>query len=255
MSTELRFAFRRAVVVQLSVRHPCTETVQSCAVRAKRCSWVWQVVVVRSMSSERRVSETLLPLLFFCKKYLKVCFPVAASPFCTEQFHECANGPCGNRYVWSLWSLWVRKETAVETLRVVVCLRNCCNWRFFDNVTLFGINCCVTGVKHSDLKQVAEQFLNIRSGAGTSSAKATYWGGECSSALRDSSNCCYNATSQSCNENCTAVLNALCGKWAFRGASLSRGFSFSRCFGIKQNPYVQQRLTCTIMSILTRNPS
>ncbi|POI22097.1 hypothetical protein CIB84_014156, partial [Bambusicola thoracicus] len=32
------------------------------------------------------------------------------------------------------------------------------------------------GVKHSDLKQVAEQFLNIRSGAGTSSAKAAYRG-------------------------------------------------------------------------------
>ncbi|NXF83174.1 QCR2 protein, partial [Sclerurus mexicanus] len=34
------------------------------------------------------------------------------------------------------------------------------------------------GVKHSDLKQVAEQFLNIRSGAGASGAKAVYRGGE-----------------------------------------------------------------------------
>ncbi|XP_030315472.1 cytochrome b-c1 complex subunit 2, mitochondrial isoform X3 [Calypte anna] len=34
------------------------------------------------------------------------------------------------------------------------------------------------GVKHSDLKQVAEHFLNIRSGAGISSAKAVYRGGE-----------------------------------------------------------------------------
>ncbi|NXY49502.1 QCR2 protein, partial [Ceuthmochares aereus] len=34
------------------------------------------------------------------------------------------------------------------------------------------------GVKHSDLKQVAEHFLNIRSGAGVSSAKAVYRGGE-----------------------------------------------------------------------------
>uniref|UniRef100_A0A8B9DNW5 Ubiquinol-cytochrome c reductase core protein 2 n=1 Tax=Anser cygnoides TaxID=8845 RepID=A0A8B9DNW5_ANSCY len=34
------------------------------------------------------------------------------------------------------------------------------------------------GVKHSNLKQVAEQFLNIRSGAGTSSVKAIYRGGE-----------------------------------------------------------------------------
>ncbi|KAI6076449.1 Cytochrome b-c1 complex subunit 2, mitochondrial [Aix galericulata] len=34
------------------------------------------------------------------------------------------------------------------------------------------------GVKHSNLKQVAEQFLNIRSGAGTSSVKAVYRGGE-----------------------------------------------------------------------------
>lgn len=49
-------------------------------------------------------------------------------------------------------------------------------------MTLLGINCCITGVKHSDLKQVAEQFLNIRSGAGISSAKATYRGGECGSA-------------------------------------------------------------------------
>ncbi|KFQ87294.1 hypothetical protein N337_07185, partial [Phoenicopterus ruber ruber] len=34
------------------------------------------------------------------------------------------------------------------------------------------------GVKHSDLKQIAEHFLNIRSGAGISSAKAVYRGGE-----------------------------------------------------------------------------
>uniref|UniRef100_A0A8C4VEM5 Ubiquinol-cytochrome c reductase core protein 2 n=1 Tax=Falco tinnunculus TaxID=100819 RepID=A0A8C4VEM5_FALTI len=34
------------------------------------------------------------------------------------------------------------------------------------------------GVKHSDLKQVAEHFLNIRGGAGISSAKAVYRGGE-----------------------------------------------------------------------------
>ncbi|NXL99659.1 QCR2 protein, partial [Tyrannus savana] len=34
------------------------------------------------------------------------------------------------------------------------------------------------GVKHSDLKKVAEQFLNIRSGAGASGAKAVYRGGE-----------------------------------------------------------------------------
>ncbi|NXF12140.1 QCR2 protein, partial [Smithornis capensis] len=34
------------------------------------------------------------------------------------------------------------------------------------------------GVKHSVLKQVAEQFLNIRSGAGASGAKAVYRGGE-----------------------------------------------------------------------------
>ncbi|NXM75339.1 QCR2 protein, partial [Serilophus lunatus] len=34
------------------------------------------------------------------------------------------------------------------------------------------------GVKHSVLKQVAEQFLNIRSGAGVSGAKAVYRGGE-----------------------------------------------------------------------------
>uniref|UniRef100_A0A8D0GJI7 Ubiquinol-cytochrome c reductase core protein 2 n=1 Tax=Sphenodon punctatus TaxID=8508 RepID=A0A8D0GJI7_SPHPU len=34
------------------------------------------------------------------------------------------------------------------------------------------------GVSHSDLKQVGEQFLNIRSGAGSSGAKASYRGGE-----------------------------------------------------------------------------
>ncbi|NXJ04607.1 QCR2 protein, partial [Odontophorus gujanensis] len=34
------------------------------------------------------------------------------------------------------------------------------------------------GVRHSDLKRVAEQFLNIRSGSGTSSPKAVYRGGE-----------------------------------------------------------------------------
>ncbi|XP_074866636.1 cytochrome b-c1 complex subunit 2, mitochondrial [Carettochelys insculpta] len=34
------------------------------------------------------------------------------------------------------------------------------------------------GVSHSELKQVGEQFLNIRSGAGSSGAKAQYHGGE-----------------------------------------------------------------------------
>uniref|UniRef100_A0A8D2PBY0 Ubiquinol-cytochrome c reductase core protein 2 n=1 Tax=Zosterops lateralis melanops TaxID=1220523 RepID=A0A8D2PBY0_ZOSLA len=34
------------------------------------------------------------------------------------------------------------------------------------------------GIKHSTLKQVAEQFLNIRSGAGAPGAKAVYKGGE-----------------------------------------------------------------------------
>ncbi|XP_062444463.1 cytochrome b-c1 complex subunit 2, mitochondrial [Rhea pennata] len=34
------------------------------------------------------------------------------------------------------------------------------------------------GVNHADLKQVAEQFLNIRSGAGSSGAKTVYRGGE-----------------------------------------------------------------------------
>lgn len=46
-------------------------------------------------------------------------------------------------------------------------------------LTLLGINYCIAGVKHSDLKQVAEHFLNIRSGAGISSAKAVYRGGKC----------------------------------------------------------------------------
>lgn len=34
------------------------------------------------------------------------------------------------------------------------------------------------GVDHSELKQVGEQFLNIRGGAGTTGAKAQYRGGE-----------------------------------------------------------------------------
>lgn len=34
------------------------------------------------------------------------------------------------------------------------------------------------GTDHAVLKQVGEQFLNIRSGAGTSGAKAQYRGGE-----------------------------------------------------------------------------
>lgn len=34
------------------------------------------------------------------------------------------------------------------------------------------------GVDHAVLKQVGEQFLNIRSGAGTTGAKAQYRGGE-----------------------------------------------------------------------------
>lgn len=45
-------------------------------------------------------------------------------------------------------------------------------------MTLLEINYCIAGVKHSNLKQVAEQFLNIRSGAGTSSVKAIYRGGK-----------------------------------------------------------------------------
>lgn len=39
-------------------------------------------------------------------------------------------------------------------------------------------NCCIAGIKHSTLKQVAEQFLNIRSGAGAPGAKAVYRGGK-----------------------------------------------------------------------------
>lgn len=39
-------------------------------------------------------------------------------------------------------------------------------------------NCCFAGIKHSTLKQVAEQFLNIRSGAGAPGAKAVYRGGK-----------------------------------------------------------------------------
>ncbi len=35
-----------------------------------------------------------------------------------------------------------------------------------------------SGVDHTVLKQVGEQFLNIRSGAGTTGAKAQYRGGE-----------------------------------------------------------------------------
>uniref|UniRef100_A0A8D2PA69 Ubiquinol-cytochrome c reductase core protein 2 n=1 Tax=Zosterops lateralis melanops TaxID=1220523 RepID=A0A8D2PA69_ZOSLA len=42
----------------------------------------------------------------------------------------------------------------------------------------FFVNCCIAGIKHSTLKQVAEQFLNIRSGAGAPGAKAVYKGGE-----------------------------------------------------------------------------
>lgn len=43
--------------------------------------------------------------------------------------------------------------------------------RFF--VCLFFL-----GVDHTVLKQVGEQFLNIRSGSGTTGAKAQYRGGE-----------------------------------------------------------------------------
>lgn len=39
-------------------------------------------------------------------------------------------------------------------------------------------NCCIAGIKHSTLKQVAEQFLNIRSGSGAPGAKAVYRGGK-----------------------------------------------------------------------------
>lgn len=35
-----------------------------------------------------------------------------------------------------------------------------------------------TGVSHSVLKQVAEQFLNMRGGLGSAGAKATYRGGK-----------------------------------------------------------------------------
>lgn len=52
------------------------------------------------------------------------------------------------------------------------------NYSSYVTVTLLGINYCIAGVKHSNLKQVAEQFLNIRSGAGTSSVKAVYRGGK-----------------------------------------------------------------------------
>lgn len=38
--------------------------------------------------------------------------------------------------------------------------------------------CYPSGVDHTVLKQVGEQFLNIRSGAGTTGAKAQYRGGE-----------------------------------------------------------------------------
>lgn len=44
-----------------------------------------------------------------------------------------------------------------------------------------------SGVDHTVLKQVGEQFLNIRSGSGTTGAKAQYRGGEpgaCVNALR-----------------------------------------------------------------------
>lgn len=51
----------------------------------------------------------------FCTKYLQFCLPVAASPLCTEQLHEFANGPRGNRCVWPC-GLRVRKETAVQVL-------------------------------------------------------------------------------------------------------------------------------------------
>jgi hypothetical protein len=36
-----------------------------------------------------------------------------------------------------------------------------------------------TGVSHSVLKQVAEQFLNMRGGLGLAGAKAKYRGGKC----------------------------------------------------------------------------
>lgn len=43
-----------------------------------------------------------------------------------------------------------------------------------------GVLMCasLSGVEHTMLKQVGEQFLNMRSGTGTSSAKAQYKGGE-----------------------------------------------------------------------------
>lgn len=42
-------------------------------------------------------------------------------------------------------------------------------------ITLLLIN---SGVDHTVLKQVGEQFLNIRSGSGTTGAKAQYRAGE-----------------------------------------------------------------------------
>lgn len=42
-------------------------------------------------------------------------------------------------------------------------------------ISFFLLN---SGVDHTVLKQVGEQFLNIRSGSGTTGAKAQYRGGE-----------------------------------------------------------------------------
>lgn len=64
---------------------------------------------MKKYKAEQWMSETHLPFLFFIQNTLKCEFTVAASPFCTEQFHKCKNGSCRNRYVCSLMDTAIHK--------------------------------------------------------------------------------------------------------------------------------------------------
>lgn len=122
LGTELTFTFGEVVNVRgflligrlsMKCKCSCIKGFCSCHWRMRKMpfyrQFLWEALEFAALRSIRLNWGCWKHTCHFCSLDIKCEFPVAASPFCTEQFHKCENGPCRNRYVCSLMDTAIHK--------------------------------------------------------------------------------------------------------------------------------------------------
>ena len=118
LGIELTFTFREVVnvssfllIVRLSMKWKCScmKGFCSCHWRMHKVLFYRQFLLAALLLLNRGCQKHTCHFCFFIQNTLKCEFTVAASPFCTEQFHKCENGSCRNRYVCSLMDTAIHK--------------------------------------------------------------------------------------------------------------------------------------------------